>query len=73
MVLNETTYRLFAPDVGQITDEVVGERFRAHHPVPRPWLEPEDVTREVVHLVTEAGNITGAVVEIGLGLSARMH
>jgi NAD(P)-dependent dehydrogenase (short-subunit alcohol dehydrogenase family) len=73
MVLNETTYRLFAPDAGQITDEVVAERFRAHHPVPRPWLEPEDVTREVVHLVTETGNITGAVVEIGLGLSARMH
>jgi len=73
MVLNETTYRLFAPDVGEITDELVAERFRGHHPVPRPWLEPEDVTREVVHLVTEGGNITGAVIEIGLGLSARMH
>jgi SDR family mycofactocin-dependent oxidoreductase len=73
MVLNETTYRLFAPDAGEITDEIVAERFRGHHPVHRPWLEPEDVTREVVHLVTEGGNITGAVVEIGLGLSARMH
>jgi hypothetical protein len=51
----------------------MGERFRAHHVIPRPWLEPEDVSREVVHLVTEGGNISGAVVEIGLGLSARMH
>lgn len=73
MVLNEATYRLFAPDVDQITDEIVAERMGLHHPVPRPWIEPEDVTREVVHLVTEGGNITGAVVEIGLGLSARMH
>jgi NAD(P)-dependent dehydrogenase (short-subunit alcohol dehydrogenase family) len=48
-------------------------RFAAHHPVPRPWLAPEDVSREVVHLVTERGNITGAVIEIGLGASARMH
>jgi NAD(P)-dependent dehydrogenase (short-subunit alcohol dehydrogenase family) len=27
----------------------------------------------VVHLVTEPGNITGAVIEIGLGQSARAH
>lgn len=73
MVLNEATYRLFAPEVGELTDEVIAERFRAHHPIPRAWVEPEDVAREVVHLVTEGGNITGAVVEIGLGLSARMH
>jgi hypothetical protein len=26
-----------------------------------------------VHLVTEPGNITGTVIEIGLGQSARMH
>jgi SDR family mycofactocin-dependent oxidoreductase len=73
MVLNETTYRLFAPDAGEITEELIGQRFSAHHPIPRPWLEPEDVSREVVHLVTERGNVTGAVVEIGLGLSAKMH
>jgi SDR family mycofactocin-dependent oxidoreductase len=73
MVLNENTYRLFAPDVEEHTDEIMGERFRAHHVIPRPWLQPEDVSREVVHLVTEGGNISGAVVEIGLGLSARMH
>jgi len=73
MVLNETTYRLFAPDAGEITEELIGRSFAAHHPIPRPWIEPEDVSREVVHLVTERGNITGAVVEIGLGISAQMH
>ncbi len=73
MVLNEQTYRLFAPDEANPSDEVIGQRFAAHHPIPRPWLQPEDVTREVVHLVTEPGNITGAVVEIGLGISAQSH
>jgi SDR family mycofactocin-dependent oxidoreductase len=73
MVLNETTYRLFAPDADELADDLIGQRFAAHHPISRPWIEPEDVSREVLHLVTERGNITGAVVEIGLGLSARMH
>jgi SDR family mycofactocin-dependent oxidoreductase len=56
-----------------LSDEVLGRRFTAHHPIPRPWVYPQDVAREVVHLVTEPGNITGAVIEIGLGQSARMH
>ena len=56
-----------------LSDEILGRRFAAHHPIPRPWIYPEDVAREVVHLVTEPGNITGTVIEIGLGQSARMH
>jgi SDR family mycofactocin-dependent oxidoreductase len=73
MVLNESTYRLFAPDADEITEHGVTERFSRHHPIRHPWIEPEDVSREVVHLATERGNVTGTVVEIGLGLSARMH
>jgi NAD(P)-dependent dehydrogenase (short-subunit alcohol dehydrogenase family) len=73
MVLNESTYRLFAPDAAEITEHAVAERFSLHHPIRRPWIEPDDVSREVVHLATEPGNVTGTVVEIGLGLSARMH
>lgn len=72
MVVNERS-RQQSADGGPLSDEILGKRFAAHHPVPRPWVQPEDVAREVVHLVTEPGNITGAVVEIGLGLSARMH
>jgi NAD(P)-dependent dehydrogenase (short-subunit alcohol dehydrogenase family) len=71
MVANDRTRS--GPDGDLLTDEIIGKRFLAHHPVPRAWLQPEDVAREVMHLVTEPGNITGAVVEIGLGLSARMH
>jgi hypothetical protein len=56
-----------------LSDEILGKRFAAHHPIPRPWVYPQDVAREVVHLVTEPGNITGAVIEIGLGQSARAH
>jgi SDR family mycofactocin-dependent oxidoreductase len=72
MVVNEATIERDA-DGEPLSDEVLGKRFAAHHPIPRPWIYPEDVAREVVHLVTEPGNITGTVIEIGLGQSARMH
>ena len=72
MVVNETTVERDA-NGEPLSDEILGKRFAAHHPIPRPWVYPEDVAREVVHLVTEPGNITGAVIEIGLGQSARMH
>jgi SDR family mycofactocin-dependent oxidoreductase len=72
MVVNDETVERDAS--GQpLSDEILGKRFAAHHPIPRPWIYPQDVAREVVHLVTEPGNITGAVIEIGLGASARMH
>jgi SDR family mycofactocin-dependent oxidoreductase len=72
MVVNEQTVERDA-NGEPLSDEILGKRFAAHHPIPRPWIYPEDVAREVVHLVTEPGNITGAVIEIGLGQSARMH
>jgi SDR family mycofactocin-dependent oxidoreductase len=72
MVVNERTVEQ-SSDGAPLSDEMLAKRFAAHHPIPRPWVYPEDVAREVVHLVTEPGNITGAVIEIGLGQSARMH
>jgi NAD(P)-dependent dehydrogenase (short-subunit alcohol dehydrogenase family) len=72
MVVNEATIERDA-NGEPLSDEILGRRFAAHHPIPRPWIYPEDVAREVVHLVTEPGNITGTVIEIGLGQSARMH
>jgi SDR family mycofactocin-dependent oxidoreductase len=73
MALNDSTSRLFDPDATAATEHDLAERYSRHHPMRRPWIEPEDVSREVVHLATEPGNVTGTVIEIGLGLSARMH
>jgi SDR family mycofactocin-dependent oxidoreductase len=55
-----------------VPDELVRRMMRAN-PIPRPWLQPEDVSRGVLYLVTDPGVITGSVLEIGLGGSARMH
>jgi hypothetical protein len=55
-----------------VPDELV-KRFLRTNPIPIPWLQPEDVTRAVLYLVTDPGVITGSVLEVGLGSSARMH
>ena len=55
-----------------VPDELV-KRFLRTNPLPVPWLQPEDVTRAVLYLVTDPGVVTGSVLEIGLGSSARMH
>jgi SDR family mycofactocin-dependent oxidoreductase len=55
-----------------IPDDLVRRMMRAN-PIPQPWLQPEDVSRGVVYLVSDPGVITGSVLEIGLGGSARIH
>ncbi|MCV7146692.1 mycofactocin-coupled SDR family oxidoreductase [Mycobacterium riyadhense] len=55
-----------------VPDDLVRRMMKAN-PIPRPWLQPEDVSRGVVYLVTDPGVITGSVLEIGLGGSARTH
>jgi SDR family mycofactocin-dependent oxidoreductase len=55
-----------------IPDDLVRRMMKAN-PIPQPWLQPEDVSRGVLYLVTDPGVITGSVLEIGLGGSARMH
>jgi SDR family mycofactocin-dependent oxidoreductase len=55
-----------------VPDELVRRMMKAN-PIPQPWLQPEDVSRGVLYLVTDPGVITGSVLEIGLGGSARIH
>jgi NAD(P)-dependent dehydrogenase (short-subunit alcohol dehydrogenase family) len=55
-----------------IPDDLVRRMMKAN-PIPQPWLEPEDVSRGLLYLVTDPGVVTGSVLEIGLGGSARIH
>ena len=73
MVLQAEMYELFAPGVDPDAREEILRRNRRVNPIPEPWIAAEDVTRGVVHLVTDPGVMTGSVLEIGLGSSARLH
>ncbi len=73
MVRNSSMYQLFAPDLEHAMPDEVLDRFRRVNPIPQPWISAGDVTRAVLYLVTDPGVVTGAVLEVGLGSSARLH
>lgn len=70
MVTNEQNYRLFCPDLEHPTLDDAMPRFSTLNPMRRPWLEPEDVSRAVLYLVTEPGFVSGSVLEVTMGASA---
>jgi SDR family mycofactocin-dependent oxidoreductase len=70
MVLNEATFALFCPDIEHPTADDVRPRMAAANPMGEAWLEPEDVTRAVMYLVTDPGRTSGAVLDVSLGMSA---
>lgn len=55
-----------------VPDDLIRRMMKAN-PIPQPWISPQDVSRGLLYLVTDPGVITGSVLEIGLGGSARMH
>jgi hypothetical protein len=60
------------PDpAGEVPEEFVRQLTRGN-PIARPWIEAEDVTRAVMYLVQDPGVLTGTIMEVSLGSSARM-
>ena len=58
------------PDT-DVPEEIVRQLTRGN-PIARPWIEAEDVTRAVMYLVQDPGVLTGTIMEVSLGSSARM-
>jgi NAD(P)-dependent dehydrogenase (short-subunit alcohol dehydrogenase family) len=68
MMDSDTAYELVSPD--DPTREATIEIFQSLHPVGRPWLEPEEVSRVVLFLAAEESKgITGAEYKVDLGLT----
>jgi SDR family mycofactocin-dependent oxidoreductase len=55
----------------EVPEEFLRQLTRAN-PIARPWIEAEDVTRAVMYLVQDPGVLTGTLMEVSLGSSARM-
>lgn len=73
LFFNDPTYRIFCPDIENPTLQDFEQRLRDHkHGLNgRPYLQPEHVTRMVLHLATDVdGVMTGQVMDVGLGLAA---
>jgi SDR family mycofactocin-dependent oxidoreductase len=72
MIHNDVLYGLMRPDLEHPTRDDVEPGMTALHVQPVPWLEPEEITAAVVFLASEgARHITGSVIDIDAGASAR--
>lgn len=72
MLHNDSNYQLFCPEMDNPTIDDVRPRFASLNPMELPWLEPEAYTRAVMFLVTDPGHISGATLEVGAGVSAKL-
>jgi NAD(P)-dependent dehydrogenase (short-subunit alcohol dehydrogenase family) len=59
------------PDPAQEVPEEFLRQLTRPNPIARPWIEAEDVTRAVMYLVQDPGVLTGTILEVSLGSSAR--
>lgn len=70
MLLNDATFAVFCPDIEQPTLDDARQRLADLSPMGIPWLQPEDVSRAVLYLVTDPGYTSGSVIEVNLATSA---
>jgi hypothetical protein len=61
---------VFCPNIENPTLEDARPGLEGLSPMRVAWLEPEDVTRAVLYLVTDPGYTSGTVIEVNLASSA---
>lgn len=71
-IMNETVIRATVPNKPNPTREDFAKAALEQTVIPVPWVEPEDVADSVLYLVSdESKYITGAVIDVALGINAR--
>jgi (+)-trans-carveol dehydrogenase len=70
MMLHDTMYRKWRPDLESPTLEDVIPLFIDHHALDVPWVEAEDVSNLLTYLASDKGcYITGSTLYIDAGRS----
>jgi (+)-trans-carveol dehydrogenase len=68
MTQNETTYRLFRPDLANPGRQDMADTSTALNALPVPWVEPVDISNAVLFLASdEARYITGVTLPVDAG------
>jgi SDR family mycofactocin-dependent oxidoreductase len=68
MLMNETTYRMFRPDLENPSQDDMATVSQSMHLLPTPWMEPEDISNAVLFLVSDDSRyITGVTLPIDGG------
>jgi SDR family mycofactocin-dependent oxidoreductase len=68
MILNDSTFQLFRPDIPNPSQEDMVDAMTALNALPVPWVEPEDIARAALFLASDdARYITGAALPVDAG------
>jgi (+)-trans-carveol dehydrogenase len=68
MIMNDSTYRLFRPDLEHPTREDFAPASQAMNALPIPWVESRDVSNALLFLASdEARYITGVALPVDAG------
>ncbi|MHB1536898.1 MAG: mycofactocin-coupled SDR family oxidoreductase [Solirubrobacteraceae bacterium] len=71
MMHNDSSYRLFRPDLESPTREDVLPAFASINLIPVPYVEPDDISDGVLFLASdEAAAITGVALSVSAGVNA---
>lgn len=70
MARNEALFRMVRPDLENPTAEDAAAALQMLHLQPIPWIAPQEVTDAVMFLLG-AEHITGSVIDVNAGASAR--
>ncbi|MCW2496742.1 MAG: short-chain dehydrogenase/reductase [Jatrophihabitans sp.] len=71
MVINDSVFEVWCPDLAQPTLADVEARMSATHPLRVPYVEPIDISRAILYLVSDdARYVTGEVLTVSAGLTA---
>ncbi|MFB9838691.1 mycofactocin-coupled SDR family oxidoreductase [Actinoallomurus acaciae] len=72
MALNDSTYKLFRPDLEHPTREDAVEAFQSINALPLPWVDPIDISNAVLFLASdEARYVTGTELRVDAGCAAK--
>jgi SDR family mycofactocin-dependent oxidoreductase len=68
MILNDSTFQLFRPDIPNPSQDDMVEAMTALNALPIPWVEPDDVARAALFLASDdARYITGVALPVDAG------
>jgi SDR family mycofactocin-dependent oxidoreductase len=72
MVLNDTTFRAFRPDIPDPSEEDSLEAMTLMNAIPVPWVDPVDVSNAVLWLASdESRYVTGVALPIDAGMTIK--
>ena len=72
MILNQSVFKLFSPEIDQPTMEQAAAVFQQHNPMPVPWVEPADISNVVLFLASdESRYVTGTELRVDAGMLMR--